>query len=262
MTGSLVARVAQWTRDQRLATPVHLFCQRAVTDALERLRVGLDARISYAVKANTHPLMLRAVADVDEYNVTNTEHLQLLLSARVAPSRIAFVNPAIDRATAETALRAGVTRFVVDDERGLELLTSFGTGLRLTLRLRPAPAGPPRTIVAAFADLIAAGQAVAQITRRGLTPSMLELLDRACLQAVEEWKRLGIEADVKGTQNVIIAAADTVMNRPSRDVLAEVFPGTTMTREIGEFGSLLAIDHARRVLGYEPRHSWRDRITP
>lgn len=141
MTGSLVARVAQWTRDQRLATPVHLFCQRAVTDALERLRVGLDARISYAVKANTHPLMLRAVADVDEYNVTNTEHLQLLLSARVAPSRIAFVNPAIDRATAETALRAGVTRFVVDDERGLELLTSFGTGLRLTLRLRPEQDG-------------------------------------------------------------------------------------------------------------------------
>lgn len=74
--------------------------------------------------------------------------------------------------------------------------------------------------------------------------------------------RLGIEADVTGSQNVIIAAADTVMNRPSRDVLAEVFPGTTMTREIGEFGSLLAIDHARRVLGYEPRHSWRDRITP
>ena len=70
--------------------------------------------------------------------------------------------------------------------------------------------------------------------------------------------RLGLEAPVTGSENVIIAAADTVMNRPSRDLLAEVFPGVPLTRETGEFGTLLAIDRAKRVLGYEPRHSWRD----
>jgi glycolate oxidase len=36
---------------------------------------------------------------------------------------------------------------------------------------------------------------VAQITRRGLTPAVLELLDRACLEAVEDWKHLGLDAD-------------------------------------------------------------------
>ena len=72
--------------------------------------------------------------------------------------------------------------------------------------------------------------------------------------------RLGLEAPVTGSENVIIAAADTVMNRPSRDVLAEVFPGVPLTSEIGEFGTLLAIDRAKQVLGYEPRHSWRDHI--
>jgi nucleoside-diphosphate-sugar epimerase len=72
--------------------------------------------------------------------------------------------------------------------------------------------------------------------------------------------RLGLEADVTGSQNVIIAAADTVMNRPSRDLLAEVFPGVPLTREIAEFGSLLAIDRAKQVIGYEPGHSWRDEI--
>ena len=72
--------------------------------------------------------------------------------------------------------------------------------------------------------------------------------------------RLGLEAPVTGSENVIIAAADTVMNRPSRDLLAEVFPGVPLTREIGEFGTLLAIDRAKRVLGYEPRHSWRDHL--
>jgi nucleoside-diphosphate-sugar epimerase len=73
--------------------------------------------------------------------------------------------------------------------------------------------------------------------------------------------RLGLEADVTGSQNVIIAAADTVMNRPSREVLAEVFPDAPLSREIGEFDTLLAIDRARQVLGYQPRYSWRDQIS-
>jgi nucleoside-diphosphate-sugar epimerase len=73
--------------------------------------------------------------------------------------------------------------------------------------------------------------------------------------------RLGLEADVTGSQNVIIAAADTVMNRPSREVLAEVFPDAPLSQEIGEFGTLLSIDRAKQVLGYQPRYSWRDQIS-
>jgi nucleoside-diphosphate-sugar epimerase len=74
--------------------------------------------------------------------------------------------------------------------------------------------------------------------------------------------RIGLEADVTGSHNVIIAAADTVMNRPSRELLTEVFPDAPLTREIGEFATLLAIDRAKELLGYEPRHSWRDQIAP
>jgi nucleoside-diphosphate-sugar epimerase len=74
--------------------------------------------------------------------------------------------------------------------------------------------------------------------------------------------RLGLEADVTGSQNVIIAAADTVMNRPTREVLAEVFPDVPLIREIGEFDTLLAIDGAKQLLGYLPRYSWRDQIAP
>jgi nucleoside-diphosphate-sugar epimerase len=59
---------------------------------------------------------------------------------------------------------------------------------------------------------------------------------------------------------LIIAAADTVMNRPSAALFAEGFPGVPLTRDIGEFETLLAIDRARAVIGYEPRHSWRDHI--
>ena len=70
--------------------------------------------------------------------------------------------------------------------------------------------------------------------------------------------RLALEAD--GSGNVIIAAADTVMNRPSRDLLAEVFPHVPVTGEVSEFGTLLAIGRARELIGYVPRHSWRDHL--
>jgi nucleoside-diphosphate-sugar epimerase len=72
--------------------------------------------------------------------------------------------------------------------------------------------------------------------------------------------RLGLEADVTGSSNVIIAAADTVMNRPSRDLLAEVFPGVTVSREVTGHDTLLSVDRAKEVLGYVPAHSWRDEI--
>jgi len=68
------------------------------------------------------------------------------------------------------------------------------------------------------------------------------------------------EEAVAGSPAFIIAAADTVMNRPSADLLAEVFPGVKLRREVGEFGTLLAIDRAREVLGFEPQHSWRDHV--
>jgi nucleoside-diphosphate-sugar epimerase len=76
--------------------------------------------------------------------------------------------------------------------------------------------------------------------------------------------RLALEADagtVTGNPAFIIAAADTVMNRPSAELLAEVFPGVRLTRDVGESGTLLAIDHAREVLGFEPEHSWRHHVT-
>ena len=74
--------------------------------------------------------------------------------------------------------------------------------------------------------------------------------------------RLALEADVKGAVSYIIAAADTVMDRPSADLLREVFPGVELTRDVGEFGSLLATGRARAELGFEPRHSWRRHLQP
>jgi nucleoside-diphosphate-sugar epimerase len=69
--------------------------------------------------------------------------------------------------------------------------------------------------------------------------------------------RLGLDADV-GAEAFVIAAGDTVMRRPSRDLMAEVFPGVPVRDVDGEHGTLLGIDTARRVLGYAPAFTWRE----
>jgi len=76
-------------------------------------------------------------------------------------------------------------------------------------------------------------------------------------QAIEKalaWQTTGFD-------RFIIAAADTVMSRPNSELVAEVFPGVPLARDLSKLGdneTLLSIDKARRVLGFEPEHSWRN----
>ncbi|GAA2493064.1 FAD-binding oxidoreductase [Winogradskya humida] len=83
---------------------------------------------------------------------------------------------------------------------------TLGVLTEITLRLRPARAESPRTVVGAFGSIVAAGNAVAATTRLGLLPTALELLDKACLKAVEEWKHLGLSATAEA---LLLAQIDT-----------------------------------------------------
>jgi nucleoside-diphosphate-sugar epimerase len=71
---------------------------------------------------------------------------------------------------------------------------------------------------------------------------------------------LALERDVNGAEHFIIAAADTVMNRPSRELMAEVYPSVAYRPTAGEFDSLLSSGKAQTMLGYTPQHSWRDEL--
>ncbi|MCU1409797.1 MAG: UDP-glucose 4-epimerase [Rhodoglobus sp.] len=61
-----------------------------------------------------------------------------------------------------------------------------------------------------------------------------------------------------GFEAFIIAAADTVMSRANASLVEAVFPGVEIRGDLGEHDTMLSIAKARRMLGYEPRHSWRD----
>ena len=69
--------------------------------------------------------------------------------------------------------------------------------------------------------------------------------------------RLALEADVAGADEFIVAAADTLMEQPSRELMAQCFAEVPLRGELDEHGTLLSIEKARRLLGYRPAHSWR-----
>ncbi|MCW2495821.1 FAD-linked oxidase C-terminal domain-containing protein [Jatrophihabitans sp.] len=107
-----------------------------------------------------------------------------------------------------TALRLGGPR--LKDVAGLSLTKLFvgsegllGVITELTLRLIPAQA-PASTLVAVFPSIEAAADAVLAISRE-LRPSMLELMDRTSINAVEDMVTMGLD---RNAEALLIARSD------------------------------------------------------
>ena len=47
------------------------------------------------------------------------------------------------------------------------------------------------------------------------------------------------------------------MSRSNAELTTEIFPDVEVRGDMGEHTTLLAIEKARRVLGFEPQFSWR-----
>jgi glycolate oxidase len=92
-----------------------------------------------------------------------------------------------------------LTRLFVGAEGTLGVITE------ITLALRPVPE-PALTLVAVFDTTAAAGAAVAGIAAAGCTPSLLELVDRTHLAAIEAYRPMGLRTDATA---LLLAAADT-----------------------------------------------------
>ena len=65
--------------------------------------------------------------------------------------------------------------------------------------------------------------------------------------------RLALDRPVTGARSYIIANADTVMERPTAELLREVFPDVPVRGDVSGNRSLFATEAARRDLGWEPR---------
>ena len=72
--------------------------------------------------------------------------------------------------------------------------------------------------------------------------------------------RLALQADRRGAEVFIIAAADTVLRADNATVLTGRYADIPVRGDVSGRVTLLSIAKARRELGYEPQYSWIDRV--
>jgi glycolate oxidase len=81
---------------------------------------------------------------------------------------------------------------------------TLGVITEATVRLLPSP-GPSATLAASFPGVCDAGRAIARIVR-GRQPSLLELMDRTTVRAVEEFQPMGLDREAA----LLFAQSDAV----------------------------------------------------
>jgi len=105
----------------------------------------------------------------------------------------------LGRRTAKGVTGYDLTALMVGSEGTLGIITS------LTLKLLPLAGRDERAVIGYFPSLHAAGLAVAAVSRAGIIPAALELIDATCLAAVNEWQQLGLPS---GANTLLLAKVD------------------------------------------------------
>ena len=96
----------------------------------------------------------------------------------------------LGRRTAKGVTGYDLTALMVGSEGTLGIITE------VTVKLLPLAGREERAVIGYFPSLTAAGVAVAELSRAGIIPAALELIDSTCLRAVDDWQHLGLPENV------------------------------------------------------------------
>lgn len=135
-----------------------------------------------------------------------------------------------------------LTGLLVGSEGTLGVITSA------TVRLLPLPALPPSTFVATFPTLASAGEGVQRIISSAATPSLLELMDRATVKAVEDHRRLDLD---RSAAALLIGQADGPGAEADVDVMLACVEeaGATFAYKAQDAAESALLLTARRLAG-------------
>ena len=123
-----------------------------------------------------------------------------------------------------------LTHLIVGSQGTLGIVTEA------TLRLRPAPP-QKQTMLAFFPTIVAAGQAVADMTAAGVEPCTLELMDAVTIAAVDDWHNLGLD---RSAAALLLVESD----RPGSAATDELARAATACSDAGASEVVQATDPA------------------
>ncbi|WP_375487158.1 FAD-binding oxidoreductase [uncultured Jatrophihabitans sp.] len=145
----------------------------------------------------------------------------------------------VGRRTAKGVAGYDLAALLVGSEGTLGVITE------VTVRLRSARQ-PERTVAGYFASVVDAGTAVAAVAAAGVVPSALELIDRHCLKAVDDWKHMGLSVDAEA---VLLARTDAP--GPTGEAEAEAI--RTAFEDAGATWAAVATDERESEALFEAR---------
>lgn len=122
-------------------TPLYIYSARAMRERFVALReaFGAEARICYAVKANSNLHLLRLFAELGAgFDIVSGGELERLVAAGVDPREAVFAGVAKAPWEVEAALQAGIFLFNLESDFEVDLLEATGArlGRRVPLALR------------------------------------------------------------------------------------------------------------------------------
>lgn len=140
-----------------------------------------------------------------------------------------------------------LTKLLVGSEGTLGIITEA------TLQLIPKPPATA-TLMAIFDDIVASGEAISKVLTAGILPAKMEIMDQACIQAVESYQPSGLPVDAEA---IILIEVDG----HARAVEEEIREAAQICERIGARQVQIASTEAERANLWKARKMVSPAIT-